>query len=263
MNPLVSIIVPCYNQACFLSQALDSVLSQTYQNWECIIVNDGSSDNVEEVAGHYLTRDRRFRYLAKTNGGIADARNFGIKHSNGEYILPLDADDYIGNEYLSLAIDHFIEDPNCKVVYCKAQLFGCESGPFQLPDYSFNMLTTDNLLFCSAFYRRSDFDNTAGYNSNMVSGWEDWDFWLSLLSPSDKVFRIDKDLFFYRIKEQSRSTIANQNVDLLFIQLIKNHPEILGYWREEIFYLRGREEKIWYHLNMFFKNVFKKLRISL
>ena len=68
MNPLVSIIVPCYNQAQYLPETLDSVLAQTYPYWECIIVNDGSPDNTEEIAKHYCEKDNRFKYLFKENG---------------------------------------------------------------------------------------------------------------------------------------------------------------------------------------------------
>ena len=99
-NHLISIIVPCYNQAHFLNEVLQSVLDQSYSNWECIIVNDGSPDNTEEIALVWCTKDKRFRYVKKENGGLSSARNAGITISQGEYILPLDADDKIYPSYL-------------------------------------------------------------------------------------------------------------------------------------------------------------------
>ena len=86
MNILVSIIVPCYNQAHFLDEALQSVLSQTYTNWECIIVNDGSPDNTENIAEKWLAVDSRFKYIKKDNGGLSSARNIGIKMSKIEQV---------------------------------------------------------------------------------------------------------------------------------------------------------------------------------
>ena len=100
MNVLVSIIVPCYNQAHFLNESLDSVINQSYPNWECIIVNDGSPDNTEEIAKKWCKNDKRFQYLEKENGGLSSARNAGIKISKGEFILPLDADDILHELFL-------------------------------------------------------------------------------------------------------------------------------------------------------------------
>ena len=86
MNPKVSVIVPCYNQAQFLAETLDSVLAQTHENWECIIVNDGSTDNTETVAMDYCDRDKRFVYLKKENGGLSSARNAGLDIAQGDYV---------------------------------------------------------------------------------------------------------------------------------------------------------------------------------
>ena len=96
----VSVIVPVYNQGEFLSEALESVLQQTYPNWECIIVNDGSTDNSGEVAKGYVNKDDRFKYLYQDNSGVAAARNNGIRHSDGFYILPLDSDNVLCPTYL-------------------------------------------------------------------------------------------------------------------------------------------------------------------
>ena len=136
--PLVSVIVPCYNQASFLSDALDSVLAQTYTDWECIIVNDGSTDNTEEVAKTYINKDSRFAYVHKNNGGLPSARNFGISKSSGDFILPLDADDLIGSSYLEKAISRFKSFPETKLVYCKAAKFGHVSGAWSLGEYSYD-----------------------------------------------------------------------------------------------------------------------------
>jgi glycosyltransferase involved in cell wall biosynthesis len=95
--PLVSIVIPCYNQAAFLPEALDSALAQTYRPVEVIVVNDGSPDNTEEVAKQY---GHRIRYLARPNGGVSAARNTGIAHLQGDYIKFLDADDSLHPEAL-------------------------------------------------------------------------------------------------------------------------------------------------------------------
>lgn len=92
---LVSVLVPCYNQARYLPDALASVLIQTHPHWECIIINDGSTDDTGEVAREWLARDDRFKYVYKENGGLSSARNAGLKAAIGEYIQLLDADDVL------------------------------------------------------------------------------------------------------------------------------------------------------------------------
>ncbi len=115
--PKVSIIVPCYNQADYLPEALGSVLQQTCEQWECIVVNDGSEDTTEEVAQQWVKKDARFKYINIPNGGLSNARNTGIEAASGIYILPLDSDDKLGENYLELALDAFNSEPKLKVVY--------------------------------------------------------------------------------------------------------------------------------------------------
>ena len=199
----ISIIVPCCNQAQYLSETLDSVLSQTYEDWECIIVNDGSTDDTETVSKKYTEKDSRFIYLHKENGGLSSARNAGIKLSSGKYILPLDSDDIIDKNYITLAIDAFSTQNNPAIVYCKATKFGYENHEWVLEPYSFKNLLIENCIFCSAIYPKELWEKSAGYDEGLKSGWEDWDFWLSILDPECVVYQIPQTLFFYRTKEVS------------------------------------------------------------
>jgi glycosyltransferase involved in cell wall biosynthesis len=205
MNPLVSIIVPCYKQAQYLDEALQSVLDQTYQNWECIIINDGSPDNTEHVAAKWVKNDSRFNYFYKKNEGVSIARNFGIIHASGQFILPLDADDKLGHDYVSHAIGTFEKEDSLKIVYCKAEKFGHEEGEWALNPFSLYNLSKKNMIFCSALYRKSDWELVGGYDANMVNGLEDWEFWVAMLKDGAKVHCLDIIGFYYRTKERSRN----------------------------------------------------------
>jgi|SRR6185312_3581193 len=205
-NPLVSVVIPCYNNGKYLADALDSVLAQIYSAWECIIVDDGSTDNSKEVALTYIGKDSRFKYIHQQNSGVSIARNNGISNANGKYILPLDADDKIASQYIAEAIEIMEKEPGVKLVYCRAELFGSKSGEWSITPYSYKQLLIENLMFCTALFRKADFDRIAGYDKNMVEGFEDWDFWLSFISESDKVYQIPKTYFYYRIKDISRNT---------------------------------------------------------
>ena len=243
--PLVSIVVPCYKQAEYLAETLDSVLAQTYQNWECIIVNDGSPDNTEEIANGYIAKDNRFKYVWKENGGLSSARHSGILNSEGEFVLPLDADDLIAPTYLEKAMDHFYRFPETKLVYCKADKFGKENGYWDLEAYDYEKFIWNNCIFCTAMFRRADYDQTHGYNVNMIHGYEDWDFWLSLLKKEDLVYRIGEVLFHYRTKERSMLTeLSKKYKEDTLIQICKNHPEIYSPYYERIVEYHNRLEEI-------------------
>ena len=231
--PIVSIIVPCYNQADYLPETLDSVLKQTFQEWECIVVNDGSPDNTSEVAGRYVKLDPRFKLVESENKGLSGARNTGIRASSGRFILPLDSDDIIMPRYIQLAMERFERFPETKLVYCQAKKFGVVKEFWELPDYDWNKFIFNNSIFCSCIYRRGDFDKTAGYNENMKVGFEDWDFLLGFLHKEDVVYQIPKALFLYRVKRVSMTTSdVSENREALAWQIIDNHPEI---YREYLF----------------------------
>ena len=209
-RPLVSIIVPCYNGAEYIKETLERLLRQSFSSWECIIVNDGSTDDSEAIALYYAKKDKRFSYLPQENKGVSAARNAGIKLSKGDYILPLDADDKISSAYMKEAIDILTARPGVKVVYAQAELFGDRKGTWKLPEYSLKELLVENLLYCSAFFRREDFFKTAGYDENMAEGFEDWDFWIGFLGDGGDVYKIPRVHFYYRTHKDSR----NSQVDI-------------------------------------------------
>jgi len=210
MTNIISIIIPCYNQAQYLDEALQSVLDQTYLNWECIIINDGSPDNTEEVAKKWLEKDNRFKYLCQENGGLSSARNFGISKSAGEFILPLDADDKISSNYVSMAIKAFNKDSNLKIVYCKAEKFGLEKGSWKLPVFSRELLARENMIFSCSVFKKSDWLSVGGYDCEMKYGLEDWEFWIALLKKGGNVKCLDILGFYYRIKPISMITKLNE-----------------------------------------------------
>jgi glycosyltransferase involved in cell wall biosynthesis len=265
LSSLFSVVIPCYNQAEFLATAINSVLEQRYQNWECILVNDGSTDQTSEVIKEYAARDPRIRFLEKVNGGLASARNAGIKMAKGEYILPLDADDRIGREYLLLAATALEKNSEIKVLYCEAELFGEASGKWELPAFSLNLLAQTNMIFCSAIYRKKDWEAANGYDPEMKFGFEDWEFWINLLKSGEGVVhKLDYVGFFYRIKNNSMFGSMNEQ-QMLFAEnyISTKHADfihrMLGnpiYLSRKLNYYKGRTEKI---ENSMLYRLYKKL----
>lgn len=207
-KPVISVIIPCYNQAQYLDECLQSVIDQTYQDWECIIVNDGSPDNTEEVVKFWLKKDTRFKYFFQENKGVSVARNNGIKNAKGEWILPLDGDDKIANKYLEFGAKKF--NKNTDIVYCQAEYFGSKVGKMILDDFNQEDILLENQIFCTSFFQKKSWVTVGGYDENMLSGYEDWEFWIHIFSLQSElnVSKLDYVGFYYRIKEQSRNTEA-------------------------------------------------------
>lgn len=235
-TPIVSIIVPSYNQGQFLQDALDSVLAQTYANWECIVVNDGSEDNTKEVALFYCHHDSRFHYIEQSNQGVSVARNNGIKASQGVYILPLDGDDKLGATFLEKAVNCMTSSPQTTLVYSRVGNFDNESEEIVFPEYKYEDFIWTNCIVNTAMFRRADYDRTIGYNPNMKEGLEDWDFWLSLLSEGAQVHRIDEILFFYRFRAGSRNVKSVDVQQTLLTQIFHNHSNIYKPYADKIVY---------------------------
>jgi glycosyltransferase involved in cell wall biosynthesis len=226
-DTLVSIIVPCYNYAQYLPEALDSVVAQTYQNWECIIVNDGSPDNTEEVALKYCKKDPRFKYFRKENGGHSSARNFGIRNSSGLFILPLDADDYISEVYLEKASKILENDENVKLVTGQVQLFGDSSKTISI-SFDLRSFLIVNYITISSVFRRSDYNKTNGFDETMMA-FEDWDFFINILKNGGRVVELPLTGLFYRKKDKSIFSDFLKNEELIFrdqLRLYNNHKNI-------------------------------------
>jgi glycosyltransferase involved in cell wall biosynthesis len=266
MNSLVSIVIPCYNQGEFLSETLESLIGQTYTNWECFIINDGSKDNSEEVAKSWVSKDKRIHYTYKDNGGPSTARNTGILLAKGEYILPLDADDTISPEYLAKAMQVFSKNPTTELVYCKADLFGTEKGEWLLPEYSYKQLLICNMIFCSCIYRRSSAISVGLYDEEMREGIEDWEFHLRLLNEHSIVIQINEILFHYRKKEVSRQNSWVKNgadLNLFKKKLYQHHSADLtkfhGDWFSLIYENKSLKEQLQYAKNFIPKRSLKNL----
>ncbi|RWX50749.1 Glycosyltransferase involved in cell wall bisynthesis, partial [Candidatus Electrothrix marina] len=224
--PRVSVVIPCYNQGAFVDEAVNSVLDQTWQDFEIIVVNDGSTDPFTVNHLQQLNFPKT-RVLHTGNQGLASARNNGIREAQGEYILPLDADDRISPTYLEQAVRVLDADPEVGIVYCKAQLFGDVATEWLLPEFSLQRILLDNIIFCTAFFRKNDWEAVGGFDPAMVYGWEDYDFWLSLLEMNREVFQIKEILFYYRVAADSmvRARPRQHKVET-FARIFRKHQDL-------------------------------------
>ena len=217
---LISIIVPIYNVEKYLRQCLDSIIAQTYQNFECLLINDGSPDNSADICREYVSKDSRFRYFEKENGGASSARNLGIECSGGAYITFIDADDWVDSDYLEVLYNELI-DENADISVSTYKRFhmadncwyfhsfqrGYEKRVFTNQELIDEFIALDTFDYsyryvCGKLVRKCLLDKIA-FNEMTTLG-EDMEFWLKLYLISNKVVFVNRDSYIYRLDNVDR-----------------------------------------------------------
>lgn len=215
--PQFSIIIPCYNQAHFLNDALKCLLLQSYTDWEAIIVNDGSLDNTSLVANEWSKRDNRVRLVEQQNAGLSAARNAGIAAASGIYIALLDADDKYGPDFLQTVNTHL--DKGFGLVCCGYTYFNTKGTIHRIVRQSeqldFRSILTGNLFPpVAVVFQRQVLDRTGFFDTDLKSA-EDWDLWIRMFKTGIKLSVIEDSLVYYRVSENSMSRQAFTMYDAL------------------------------------------------
>jgi glycosyltransferase involved in cell wall biosynthesis len=235
--PLASIIIPCFNQSNFLLEAVLSVINQSFRNWECIIIDDGSTDNTYQVAMKCCSLDKRVKYNKKENGGLSSARNAGIRIATGDYIQLLDSDDIIEKDKLEKTLSFYKQVPANTILFSgsryfedlsrdKLQVLGRSS---LIPHVDLNIddtLETQRTLirkrnFCvisAPIYPRVIFEKV-GFFDEDLKALEDWDFHLRCSTAGYK--------FNYISIVQGRTLIRLHDASMMrnTLHMIKNQEK--------------------------------------
>jgi glycosyltransferase involved in cell wall biosynthesis len=219
--PQVSVIIPCYNQARFLGEAVDSVLAQTHESWECLIIDDGSSDNTADIAVSYARRDGRIRYLGQDNRGLGSARNRGLAEARGAYVQFLDADDVLLPEKIARQMEILRGHRAPALSYCN---FYVTDGP-DLSRRTTNHLCEPRLVMESAvldiaarwetelsipvhcFLIDSRFLRERGFCfDERLGSHEDWDLWMRIFHSDPVIKHVPEKLAVYRRHQDALCT---------------------------------------------------------
>ena len=257
VKPLVSVVIPAYNAEDFITETLDSVLSQTYDNIEVLVVDDGSKDKTPQIVQSFAQKDSRITLLQQQNSGVAAARNLGIQKSRGEYVAPLDHDDIWYPEKLEKQVECMLNsDDSVGLIYCwsinineqgeilhlRSQSYGCSiEGKVYLPLLYLNFLGNGSV----PLIRRSCFEKVGGYNYQLreqnAQGCEDWDMYLRIAESYE--FRLVPDfLVGYRQVTSSMScncTTLERSYELMMAEIqskFSTLPKKIYSWSRGYFY---------------------------
>jgi glycosyltransferase involved in cell wall biosynthesis len=206
--PTVSVIVPCYNLGQYLDEAIESVLSQTYQNFEILIVDDGSTDTATQTLLADYRRPKT-RVMRAGHGGVSAARNLAIANTTGVYLCALDADDRLEPTYFEKAVAVLEAEPATTFVSCWLRTFGDEEWEWKPERCDLPALLWEDTVLTASLVRREAVVAVGGYDTQMpVQGLEDWDLWLTLVERGYRGIILREVLFNYRRRAGSLSTVS-------------------------------------------------------
>jgi glycosyltransferase involved in cell wall biosynthesis len=236
MATVISVVVPCYNHGAYIEDTIESLeLNVGNTAYELIIVNDGSTDCYTlQVLGNL--QDRGYNVINQSNQGLAAARNNGIALAKGKYIIPLDSDNKLHENYLTKAITILEEDDSIDVVYGNPMFFGTgdglrEVGLKRVGEFKLSRILDCNYIDACAVYRKSMWEKVGGYDGKMPAmGHEDWEMWIHAFLLGSKFQYIDELCFYYRVVENSMLVTNGEvkhkkNQDYIF----KKHSKAIVY----------------------------------
>jgi len=243
--PLVSVVIPCYNDHLYIQEAVDSIFKQTYENIEIIIIDDGSNNTTKNVLEEL--KSDNLAIVTQENSGPSAARNKGISIANGDYILTLDADDFFEPTFIRKSIEVLRKSPKIGLVSSYAYYFsenGIEGEIKPSGGKSGDFLRENNAL-ASSMYRKKCWEEVSGYDENLLKGYEDWDFNISVTKAGWEVIIIEEFLFNYRLKPNSRNTRADDfyRYELLKYIYLKHADVFKDNYENMIVQLVSRMEK--------------------
>jgi glycosyltransferase involved in cell wall biosynthesis len=207
-TPKISVLIPCYNLGAFLNEAVDSVLAQTYQDFEIVIVDDGSTDAQTNALLADYQRPRT-RVVRTNHAGVSAARNLAIQMTTGPYLCALDADDRLEPTYFEKAVSVLDAEPATTFVSCWLRTFGDEHWEWKPDRCDLPTVLWEDTILTASLVRRQAVEAVGGYDTQMpIQGLEDWDLWLTLAGRGYRGVILREVLFNYRRRPQSLSTIS-------------------------------------------------------
>ena len=225
MAPRISVLMPCFNHGAFVSEAIESVRRQTVQDFEIIVVDDGSTDAATTDVLSRLSSP--IRVLTTSNQGLPAARNHAAVHASGSLFCALDADDRLAPTWFEKAIGVLESRPNIAFVSHWLETFGDEHWTWKPEQCDLPSLLARNTVNGAAVVRRDAFEAVGGYDASMREGCEDWDFWLRLVERGFEGTIIPEVLFYYRRRgdSMSRTMLEEQRYRRPLEALIEKHEE--------------------------------------
>lgn len=224
-DPVVSIVIPCFNQGEFLHSAIRSVFRQAFDSWEIIVVDDGSTDQSTRAVLRSLHYPRT-RILRQRNQGLPAARNAGMRAARGRYLVPLDSDDELTPAFLGATVDALQANPAAAFAHTWTRLFGDQNLVWVDRPYNpYQLLLSTSVVGC-ALIRADAWSQVGGYDTNRRQGNEDWDLWIRFLEHGWEQVEVPHPLFRYRQHGISMSVTTEARFEDARVEMAESHPAL-------------------------------------
>lgn len=248
--PKVSTIIPCHNEGPLLREAVRSALAQSHPETEVIVVADGPQNGQTQAILDELEANRQVRVLAKPQGGVSSARNFGIEEADGEYLLFLDADDLIDPSFAARGVEIFESTPEALIVGGQVVMFGAISGPYG-PPFRLNQFLHESLLPVGHMVHTADARRVGGFDESLRR-YEDHDFFLRILGLAPDahtaVVQLPETLYHYRKHSQSVTSERDDALDLACqATVLRNNAALIGRYAEDFVDYRHQKNGLLSH----------------
>ena len=223
---LISVIIPCHNYGNYLHESVGSIIGQIYKKVEIIIVNSGSTDNTIEIAKDLEYRYKNIKlYNTEDYGGPAMPRNIGIQNSNGQYIMCLDPDDKISDNYISESVKILELNKQYSICYSNLKHFGQVDSYLQNKEYDNQLILRINYIPVASVFSKKCWEDVGGYRTN-VTGYEDWDLWINCYSKGHFHRYSSKSIFYYRKHNEAMLASCNKKDRIHKANIILNNSKI-------------------------------------
>ena len=241
MQPLVSVIIPCYNHEAYIQECIQSVVNQDYKNIELIVIDDGSKDSsvikIEQMLEQCKIRFENFYFKARENKGLCNTLNEALALCKGEYVSIIASDDKMTQNKTQIQIEYALKNPDVSSFYGEVQLIDNlgqlkEKKDLPLQYYNFEDIFMHKFILYAPtqMHKLKDLQEVGGFDPNVKI--EDWDLWLRLTKMGKKILCIPEFLAYYRIHENNMSA----DLDFMFTELVK----ILNKYKDEVLFKKAK-----------------------
>lgn len=278
-NPLVSIIIPTYNRASVIAETFESVFLQTYQNWECVIIDDRSNDNSFDIINNFIQRDSRFKFIVKNNNqkkGASASRNIGLDHAKGDYIQFLDSDDLLHSEKIEHQVAILNENDRFTISTCQWERF--ENSTEEIKEFQdkadyrnfndteeyFKIIGKYGGFFPpEAFLLSRDIINFSGYWNESLTNNDDGEFFFRIILNASKIVFAEKSIVYHRKAVQGNENLSELDSHEKLYSLVNSWKiiealYIVRYNQDNSDYINKKKEAVYNSLKQKYKFIIKE-----
>lgn len=228
MKPALTVGITCFNEGELLREAFESVRGQSFQDWECLVINDASQDQKTNDICKALAKEPKVRVIRRdVNGGLSASRNTGVASAAADIYVPLDGDDLLPPTALEVICATFERNPDAGFVYGNYEAFGDWEYLCRPIDFSPRKLVEGCVFRGASPFRKSAWEAVGGFSQELSYGMQDWEFWISVIERGIPGVYVDSLIYRYRAREGTMCRRRGRRYPMIYEYIYKKHENFL------------------------------------